>query len=126
MYEFEPIIKKNKRKKILNLQQHSADSKKELKKATKIKKLKNFLYGNHSNYYNKGYRDDDPRLSMLNKKYFENKSVLDVGCHCGAFTLRFSRKFLPLSVHGVDIDSDLISKANLAFQNLISQLKFLL
>lgn len=75
-----------------------------------------YQYGNHCSY--KGFaaltENNDVRLRVF-KQYpylFQNKDVLDVGCHAGHVTLAIGRMLNPKSVLGVDIASNLISMAN--------------
>ena len=82
--------------------------------AGKRKHQKTFLYGNYNRYY--GYRNpmvhDDPRLKLLNREWFQDKTVLDVGCNIGNVTLEIARDFSPKHILGIDIDSSLIRAAN--------------
>lgn len=75
-----------------------------------------FQYGNHCSY--KGFaaltENNDVRLRVF-KQYpylFQNKDVLDIGCHAGHVTIAIGRMLNPKSVLGVDIASNLISMAN--------------
>lgn len=75
-----------------------------------------YQYGNHCSY--KGFaaltENSDVRLRVF-KQYpylFQNKDVLDIGCHAGHVTLAIGRMLNPKSVLGVDIASNLISMAN--------------
>ncbi len=75
-----------------------------------------FQYGNHCSY--KGFaaltENNDVRLRVF-KQYpylFQNKDVLDIGCHAGHVTIAIGRMLHPKSVLGVDIASNLISMAN--------------
>ena len=49
---------------------------------------------------------NDPRITVLKKRYFKNKSVLDIGCNVGYLTISLAEMIL-----GVDIDGALIVKA---------------
>ena len=65
-------------------------------------------------YY--GYRvtqdfEEDPRLQHLDQQWFAGKSMIDIGCNDGLLTMSLACKFGCQSVMGVDIDSQLISKA---------------
>lgn len=44
-------------------------------------------------------------------EYFRGKRMLDIGCNSGFITISVAKKFLPRSIVGVDIDSDLINTA---------------
>ncbi|UXI15582.1 6-phosphogluconate dehydrogenase [Sarcoptes scabiei] len=69
---------------------------------------KAFQYGNYNRYY--GYRkfDDDPRINLLRKEFFENRDVLDIGCNVGHITILIAKDFSPNKIVGIDIDSELI------------------
>ncbi|KAK7398973.1 hypothetical protein VNO78_10147 [Psophocarpus tetragonolobus] len=73
-----------------------------------------FPYGNYKSYY--GYRigqgvDEDPRLQVLRKEWFEGKECLDIGCNNGIITIHIARKFCCRSILGIDIDSDRVEDA---------------
>lgn len=73
-----------------------------------------FPYGNYKSYY--GYRigqdvDEDPRLKVLRKEWFESKECLDIGCNNGIITIQIAQKFCCQSILGVDIDSDRVQDA---------------
>jgi 7SK snRNA methylphosphate capping enzyme len=82
--------------------------------AGKRKPQKTFVYGNYNRYY--GYRNpkvpNDPRLKLFHHKWFQDKTVLDIGCNMGNVTLEVARDFSPKHVLGIDIDSSLIRAAN--------------
>ncbi|KAI8906694.1 Bicoid-interacting protein 3-domain-containing protein [Gorgonomyces haynaldii] len=70
------------------------------------------LHGNYPFYY--GYRHTtrlDPRLLILKPEWFQNKRMLDIGCHSGILTLEIAFLLQPKSVLGVDIDPQLIQQA---------------
>lgn len=76
-------------------------------------------------YY--GYRlddafDEDPRLQALDRAWFAQKKVLDIGCNEGLLTLSLAGKFGCKAVTGVDIDAVLVAKACKALSALRSQL----
>uniref|UniRef100_A0A0D9XAC2 RNA methyltransferase n=1 Tax=Leersia perrieri TaxID=77586 RepID=A0A0D9XAC2_9ORYZ len=82
---------------------------------TKRKRKEVFIYGNYRNYY--GYRidrnvDEDPRLKIFKREWFESKDCLDIGCNQGLVTIGLALKFKCQSILGVDIDSGLIESAN--------------
>ncbi|KAI8646781.1 Bicoid-interacting protein 3-domain-containing protein [Parasitella parasitica] len=54
----------------------------------------------------------DPRLDLLDSGLFENKHILDIGCNSGNISIAIAKKYKVASVHGVDIDDSLVSKAN--------------
>lgn len=73
-----------------------------------------FLHGNYNRYY--GYRlgselEEDPRLQVLDRRWFHGKRCLDIGCNEGVITLAAVQRFAPLSMLGVDIDGGLIKTA---------------
>jgi 7SK snRNA methylphosphate capping enzyme len=82
------------------------------------KKKKNqevYPFGNYRNYY--GYRisndtDEDPRLKVLKKEWFEGKDCLDIGCNSGIMTIHSAKKFGCRSILGVDIDTSRIEDAH--------------
>ncbi|XP_062073221.1 probable RNA methyltransferase At5g51130 [Humulus lupulus] len=50
-----------------------------------------FPYDNYRNYY--GYRlgqdiEEDPRLKVMKKEWFEGKNCLDIGCNNGIITIQ--------------------------------------
>ena len=73
-----------------------------------------YKYGNYAGYY--GYRLDasgnDPRIDLLDSKWFTGKKVLDIGCNSGVLTIRLAKKHAVESIYGVDIDKSLISRAS--------------
>ena len=54
-----------------------------------LKISKENQYGNFQNYYNHRYEKKwtDPRIKVMQKDWFLNKEVLDIGCNDGSFTL---------------------------------------
>ncbi|XVE98126.1 hypothetical protein REPUB_Repub03eG0078500 [Reevesia pubescens] len=75
-----------------------------------------FPFGNYKNYY--GYRigpgretEEDPRIKVLKKEWFEGKDCLDIGCNSGVITIQIAKKYKCKSVLGLDIDSGLIEDA---------------
>ena len=79
---------------------------------------KTFIFGNYDAYYR--YRgaasadpsqSGDPRLQLLQRSWFEGRSVLDIGCNSGVITFAMAEQFAPSSILGVDIDGHLISRA---------------
>ena len=72
-----------------------------------------YIYGNYPCYY--GYRMEccrDPRMDLFTTEMFHNKKCLDIGCNSGAITIKIARDFTPLFIEGVDIDPELIKRAN--------------
>ncbi|MES1906126.1 MAG: hypothetical protein MHPSP_003724 [Paramarteilia canceri] len=88
-------------------------------------KRKTFRYGNYLNYY--GYRlgksMEDHRLQLIQSEWIDEKSILDVGCNSGCFTLDLALKFSPKYIVGIDIDQTLIEKAKLNKQKLIENVE---
>ncbi|KAK4854110.1 hypothetical protein QYF36_019040 [Acer negundo] len=81
----------------------------------KRKRKQVFPFGNYRNYY--GYRideglDEDPRLKVLKKDWFQGKRCLDIGCNSGLITIQIAKKFHCRSILGIDIDSSRIEDAH--------------
>ncbi|XP_054804292.1 probable RNA methyltransferase At5g51130 isoform X2 [Prosopis cineraria] len=55
--------------------------------------------------------DEDPRLKVFRKEWFEGKDCLDIGCNNGRITIQIAKKFLCRSILGIDIDSNLVQDA---------------
>lgn len=68
-------------------------------------------YGNFQGYY--GYRqpNEDQRLQYLQPDWFQNKQVLDIGCHTGHVTFYVAEHFQPREIVGLDIDPNLVHQA---------------
>ena len=83
------------------------------RKEKQSKSKDTFAHGNYTHYY--GYRlsstEMDPRLECLEKSWFMDKTVLDIGCNAGNVTMDISLFLGAKSVVGVDIDPLLIKKA---------------
>lgn len=75
--------------------------------------------GNYERYY--GYRDLEPRFSLLRDEWFRDKKCKDIGCHSGQFTLEIARRFAPLTLVGVDTDGGLIKQGRDAVRRLASK-----
>ncbi|KAF8036295.1 hypothetical protein BT93_C2120 [Corymbia citriodora subsp. variegata] len=72
-------------------------------------------FGNYRCYY--GYRvgqelDEDPRLKVLKREWFEGKDCLDIGCNNGLVTIYMAKRFCCRSILGIDIDSNRIEDAH--------------
>ncbi|PRQ46654.1 putative tRNA (guanine-N-7) methyltransferase, Trmb type, RNA methyltransferase bin3 [Rosa chinensis] len=81
-----------------------------------------FPYGNYRAYY--GYRlgqdtEEDPRLKVFKKEWFEGKDCLDIGCNAGIITIQIAKKFCCRSILGVDIDPDRVQDAYWHLQKLM-------
>ena len=76
-----------------------------------------FIYGNYNRYYGKRNPEEerDKRLDSFKKKWFEEKTVLDIGCNIGHITLSIAKNFGPHMITGMDIDGKLI---NIARKNI--------
>ncbi|KAI8811173.1 Bicoid-interacting protein 3-domain-containing protein [Cladochytrium replicatum] len=81
---------------------------------TKNSQHKGNLYGNYDHYYTRRQNAHslDQRLTILDPELFKGKRVLDIGCNVGFVTIGIASLFDPLYVEGVDIDPDLIRKAD--------------
>ncbi|CAN0885629.1 Probable RNA methyltransferase At5g51130 [Linum grandiflorum] len=106
----EKIQKQNGQQKPQNHQVTGGSNNQKKKKKPKLV----FPFGNYRNYY--GYRidqglDEDPRLKVLKKEWFEGKDCLDIGCNSGIMTIHMAKKFNCQSILGIDIDPDRISDA---------------
>ncbi|GER35362.1 S-adenosyl-L-methionine-dependentmethyltransferases superfamily protein [Striga asiatica] len=80
------------------------------------------IFGNYRNYY--GYRvghdlDEDPRLKMMKREWFEGKDCLDIGCNSGLITIAVAKKFGCRSILGVDIDGARVEDANWTLRKVI-------
>lgn len=84
-------------------------------------KRKKFEYGNYSKYY--GYRymglNDDPRLKVLRREWFQGQTVLDIGCNAGHVTLFIAKHWAPRRIVGMDIDGGLIYAARQNIKNYL-------
>jgi 7SK snRNA methylphosphate capping enzyme len=81
-------------------------------KKKRAKKQKIYPFGNYVNYYAKRLPEEpDPRLQHLERQWFFDKDVLDIGCNEGVVTLSVAVRFQPRSVIGVDLDGHLIAQA---------------
>ncbi|CAF1899733.1 probable RNA methyltransferase At5g51130 [Brassica napus] len=88
----------------------------------KKKNQESFPFGNYKNYY--GYRisndmDEDPRLKVLKKEWFQGKVCLDIGCNSGVMTIHIANKFGCRSILGVDIDSSRVGDAQWHLRNFV-------
>ena len=83
-----------------------------------------YIYGNYHTYHD--YRidqalDEDPRMKVLKKEWFEGRDCLDIGCNEGFITISIAQKFACRNILGIDIDDKLIGRAR---QNLIAMAGF--
>lgn len=91
----------------------------------KVSNNKIFPHGNYPSYYgyvsinlkltssyrHKNYSGFDPRVYVLENAWFECKRCLDVGCNSGFLTIDVAIRFNVQSILGIDLDADLIQKA---------------
>lgn len=80
-----------------------------------------YRYGNFNHYHLKkefhgasvvdSFLQTDPRVDFFCPDWFVNKSVLDIGCNTGRFTISLARRMQPQRVIGCDIDQHLIGAA---------------
>ncbi|XLS95349.1 hypothetical protein HN51_071357 [Arachis hypogaea] len=73
-------------------------------------------YGNFRGYYehrNEEGPEEDPRLELLRKEWFEDKECLDIGCNDGTLTISIAKMFRCRSILAIDIDPELVEQANL-------------
>lgn len=79
-----------------------------------IKRFPKYQFGNRPDYYERRgstLEGVDSRLLILDKSYFEDKKILDVGCHEGILTLQIAKHFNCRYIKGIDIDYRLINEA---------------
>ncbi|XP_047312121.1 probable RNA methyltransferase At5g51130 [Impatiens glandulifera] len=84
------------------------------------------IYGNYRHYY--GYRigqglDEDPRIKVMKKEWFEGKDCLDIGCNAGSITISIARKFDCRSILGIDIDDALVKDAFWNLRRIVNMIK---
>ncbi|KAJ4839882.1 hypothetical protein Tsubulata_003189 [Turnera subulata] len=83
--------------------------------SSKRKRKEVFPFGNYRSYY--GYRigqdmqEEDARLKVFKREWFEGKDCLDIGCNSGIITIHIASKFNCRSILGIDIDRDRITDA---------------
>ncbi|KAJ9551127.1 hypothetical protein OSB04_015172 [Centaurea solstitialis] len=78
------------------------------------------IFGNYRNYYS--YRidqglEEDPRIKVMKKEWFEGKNCLDIGCNSGLITITIAKKFGCRKILGIDIDSVLHFPARIEDSN---------
>ncbi|KAJ0606430.1 putative bin3-type S-adenosyl-L-methionine binding domain, RNA methyltransferase Bin3 [Helianthus annuus] len=49
--------------------------------------------------------EEDPRIKIMRKEWFEGKNCLDIGCNSGLITITIAKKFGCQKIVGIDIDS---------------------
>ncbi|KAK9071970.1 hypothetical protein SSX86_008401 [Deinandra increscens subsp. villosa] len=80
------------------------------------------IFGNYRNYY--GYRidqglEEDPRIKVMRKEWFEGKSCLDIGCNSGLITITIAKKFGCQKIVGLDIDSSRVEEAHWNLRRIV-------
>ncbi|KAL6558427.1 hypothetical protein OROMI_018777 [Orobanche minor] len=83
-------VKKNNDEKKMKLTEESAACTGQKQSSKKRSRKEVAIFGNYWNYY--GYRigqdvDEDPRLRMMKREWFEGKDYLDIGCNSGLITI---------------------------------------
>ncbi|RLN89494.1 hypothetical protein BBJ28_00025021, partial [Nothophytophthora sp. Chile5] len=68
-----------------------------------------------------GELEDDPRLAVLDKTWFDGKRGLDIGCNSGDFTIAIAKRLAPSYLLGVDVDPQLISRARTHLKEILQQ-----
>ncbi|XP_050373934.1 probable RNA methyltransferase At5g51130 [Argentina anserina] len=109
--------KKKKKKKTEQPDHHPEEEQQKNKKRKQV-----FPYGNYRAYY--GYRigqdtEEDPRLKVFKKEWFQGKDCLDIGCNAGIMTIQIAKNFCCRSILGVDIDPDRVQDAYWHLQKLM-------
>lgn len=90
-----------------------------LEASKRVKRQKNLTeenatYGNYKKYYRRrGNGEDDARVQLLRHQWMTspNASLLDIGCNAGELTMQVARRYKDSKILGVDIDADLIKRA---------------
>lgn len=86
-----------------------------------------YQYGNYNYHFGFNNLDEsmDVRLVIFKRNafLFKDKDILDIGCNAGHLTIAIAKHLAPKSMVGIDIDSNLISKArwNLSMYVRISE-----
>ncbi|OAY27260.1 probable RNA methyltransferase At5g51130 isoform X2 [Manihot esculenta] len=110
-----PEEKQNKSEENITVEEKDTKEKTQAQINSKKRKRKDvFAFGNYRSYY--GYRigqgmDEDPRLKVFKREWFQGKDCLDIGCNSGIITIQIAKKFHCHRILGIDIDSDRISDA---------------
>jgi len=97
----------------------------ETRRKRKLKEI--FPFGNYPGYY--GYRhqssdendDTQKRIALLDRSWFYGKKWLDVGCNTGTLTLEISKQFNCRYALGIDMDEQLIQKAERNRKSIIHE-----
>lgn len=96
---------------------------KQLKKIPKQQRVGNFrsYYTYRLGQKHQGELEDDPRLSALDKSWFEGKRGMDIGCNSGEFTITIAKRLEPSYLLGVDVDPQLVSRARGHLKDILLQ-----
>ncbi|OQR90136.1 hypothetical protein THRCLA_09431 [Thraustotheca clavata] len=97
---------------------HGKDKQKDALRVGNFKKYYNFRWGGAI----EGKLEEDSRLTIFKKEWFEGKKALDIGCNSGDFTLEVARRFAPAFIMGIDCDAELITQARSTLKEYISKL----
>ncbi|XP_044471109.1 probable RNA methyltransferase At5g51130 [Mangifera indica] len=102
------------------------EAEQQLVQVKKRKRKEVFPFGNYKNYY--GYRigggfDEDPRLKVFKKEWFQDKKCLDIGCNSGIITIQIAKKFRCRSILGIDIDSNRVEDAYWHLRKIVKKEK---
>lgn len=107
----------SKKNKVQSVNSNSQQSNKKRKKQKEVA-----IFGNYRNYYT--YRidqglEEDPRIKIMKKEWFEGKDCLDIGCNSGLITITIAKKFGCRKILGVDIDSARIEDAHWNLRKIV-------
>ncbi|KAK6158963.1 hypothetical protein DH2020_006277 [Rehmannia glutinosa] len=115
-------MKKNKDEKKMERPEESAACAGQQQPSKKRNRKEVAIFGNYRNYY--GYRvgqdlDEDSRLKVMKREWFEGKDCLDIGCNSGLITIAIAKKFGCRSILGVDIDGARIEDAHWTLRKVV-------
>uniref|UniRef100_A0A251V3I1 RNA methyltransferase n=1 Tax=Helianthus annuus TaxID=4232 RepID=A0A251V3I1_HELAN len=63
--------------------------------------------------------EEDPRIKIMRKEWFEGKNCLDIGCNSGLITITIAKKFGCQKIVGIDIDSARIEDAHWNLRRIV-------
>lgn len=63
----------------------------------------------------------DPRIGAMRPDWFHGRRCLDIGCHQGNVALAIGRRWCCASIVGIDIDADLIARAQATLSRLAGE-----
>ncbi|OIV95856.1 hypothetical protein TanjilG_06832 [Lupinus angustifolius] len=78
------------------------------------------LYYPYGNFKNREL-NEDPRLKVFKKEWFEGKDCLHIGCNSGILTIYIAQKFCCRRILGIDNDSDRVEEAYLNLRKIGSK-----